>query len=99
MTAANWAALGILYNTGQDCTAGSRVYVQDTIYDKFLQILIGKAKELNIGDGFNEKSGGGPVVRTIVVLFAIIFSVLYGRPSSVMAISSSLFAPNPLALS
>jgi len=34
--AANWAALGICYNTGQDCTAGSRVYVQESIYDNSL---------------------------------------------------------------
>ncbi|KIK30595.1 hypothetical protein PISMIDRAFT_639074 [Pisolithus microcarpus 441] len=60
--AANWACLGILYNTGQDCTAGSRLYVQDTIYDKFLHLLVEKAKQLVIGDGFDEKSGGGPVV-------------------------------------
>ncbi|OBZ71778.1 Aldehyde dehydrogenase [Grifola frondosa] len=81
--AANWAALGILYNTGQDCTAGSRLFVQDTIYDKFIQvrlkagpsccfgliigcdcaqILVGKAKELVVGDGFDEKTSGGPVV-------------------------------------
>lgn len=63
--AANWAALGILYNTGQDCTAGSRVYVQDTIYDKFIEILVGKANALVIGDGFDEKSGGGPVVSKV----------------------------------
>lgn len=60
--AANWAALGILYNTGQDCTAGSRLYVQDTIYDRFVTTLAAKAKELVIGDGFDERSGGGPVV-------------------------------------
>ncbi|KAI6119426.1 aldehyde dehydrogenase domain-containing protein [Pisolithus croceorrhizus] len=60
--AANWACLGILYNTGQDCTAGSRLYVQDTIYDKFLALLVEKAKQLVIGDGFDERSGGGPVV-------------------------------------
>ncbi len=64
LLAANWAALGILYNTGQDCTAGSRVYVQDTIYDKFVTTLAAKAKELVIGDGFDEKTGGGPVVRS-----------------------------------
>jgi Aldehyde dehydrogenase family len=64
LLAANWAALGILYNTGQDCTAGSRVYVQDTIYDKFVTTLAAKAKELVIGDGFDEKSGGGPLVCT-----------------------------------
>jgi hypothetical protein len=64
LLAANWAALGILYNTGQDCTAGSRLYVQDTIYDKFVTTLAAKAKELVIGDGFDEKSGGGPLVCT-----------------------------------
>ncbi|KAF8897449.1 NAD-aldehyde dehydrogenase [Infundibulicybe gibba] len=60
--AANWAALGICYNSGQDCTAGSRLYVQDSIYDKFLNILVSKVKLLRIGDGFDENSGGGPVV-------------------------------------
>lgn len=38
------------------------MYVQDTIYDKFISVLVGKAKELVIGDGFDEKTGGGPVV-------------------------------------
>ena len=61
--AANWAALGILFNTGQDCTAGSRVYVQDGVYDKFMGILIQKAKELVISHGFDEDAAAGPVVR------------------------------------
>ena len=56
--------MGILYNTGQDCTAGSRVYVQESIYDKFIDILVTKAKQLVVGNGFDEKVGGGPVVRT-----------------------------------
>jgi hypothetical protein len=60
--AANWAALGICYNTGQDCTAGSRVYVQDTVYDKFMQILVSRVKATVIGDGFDDSVGGGPVV-------------------------------------
>ncbi|GBE79170.1 NAD-aldehyde dehydrogenase [Sparassis latifolia] len=60
--AANWVALGILYNTGQDCTAGSRLFVQDTVYDKFVQILVQKAKELKVGDGFDDNNSGGPVV-------------------------------------
>ena len=64
--AANWACLGILYNTGQDCTAGSRLYVQETIYDKFVALLVEKAAQLVIGDGFDEKSGGGPVVSSFV---------------------------------
>ncbi|KAF8192501.1 aldehyde dehydrogenase domain-containing protein [Pholiota molesta] len=60
--AANWAALGICYNTGQDCTAGSRLYVQESIYTKFVDLLVAKVKAQIIGDGFNDKTGGGPVV-------------------------------------
>ena len=63
--AANWAALGICYNSGQDCTAGSRVYVQDTIYDRFLELLVAKVKAQVIGDGLDERTGGGPVVCLI----------------------------------
>ena len=60
--AAKWVCLGILYNSGQDCSAGSRLYVQDTVHDKFVSLLVQRAKELVIGDGFDETSGGGPVV-------------------------------------
>ena len=62
-TAANWAALGILYNTGQDCTAGSRLFVQDTVYDTFIPLLVEKAKQLNITNGFDDTANGGPVVH------------------------------------
>jgi aldehyde dehydrogenase (NAD+) len=61
--AATWAALGICYNTGQDCTAGSRLYVQKGIYDKFLDTLLSKVKEHAIGDGFDDKNSGGPLVK------------------------------------
>ncbi|EJD00956.1 NAD-aldehyde dehydrogenase [Fomitiporia mediterranea MF3/22] len=60
--AANWAGLGILYNNGQDCTAGSRLFVQDTIYDKFMAILVKKTQELVVSHGFDEKASAGPVV-------------------------------------
>jgi len=60
--AASWAALGICYNSGQDCTAGSRVYVQDTVYDEFLKLLMSRVRAQIIGDGFDERSAGGPVV-------------------------------------
>lgn len=61
--AANWAALGICYNTGQDCTAGSRVYVQESIYDKFIGLLTATVKSTVVGDGFDEQTTCGPVVR------------------------------------
>jgi len=60
--AAAWAALGILYNTGEDCTAGSRVYVQDNVYDQFMQLLIEKVISTPIGDGFDDAVTGGPII-------------------------------------
>ncbi|KAF7301348.1 NAD-aldehyde dehydrogenase [Mycena indigotica] len=60
--AASWAALGICYNSGQDCTAGSRVYVQESIKDKFIETLVSKVKALSVGDGLDQKSSAGPLV-------------------------------------
>ena len=53
----------MIFWTGQDCTAGSRVYVQDTVYDKFLELLVSKVKAQVIGNGLDEETGAGPVVR------------------------------------
>lgn len=44
--------------------------MQDSIYDKFVALLVQKAKELVIGDGFDEKSGGGPVVSSSRLIFS-----------------------------
>jgi len=52
--------MGVLL--GEDCTAGSRVYVQDSVYDKFVGLLIEKVKSTPIGDGFDEAVTCGPIV-------------------------------------
>lgn len=38
------------------------MYVQDTVYDKFLVVLVDKVKALNVGDGLDDATGAGPVV-------------------------------------
>ena len=40
------------------------MYVQDTVYDKFLAVLVDKVKALNVGDGLDDATGAGPVVGT-----------------------------------
>lgn len=47
--AADWAALGIWFNSGQDCCAGSRVYVQEGVYEEFLEALKKRAEKTAIG--------------------------------------------------
>ena len=41
--------LGILFNQGQVCCAGSRVFVQDTIYDKFIEEAARRFNAVKVG--------------------------------------------------
>ena len=43
------AQSGILFNQGQVCSAGSRIFVQEGIYDKFVSELKEKFESLNVG--------------------------------------------------
>lgn len=46
--------LGIYYNAGEVCSAGSRVYVEDSVYDQVLEKLKVASNELIVGDPFGE---------------------------------------------
>lgn len=43
------AQKGILFNQGQVCCAGSRIFVQEGIYDKFVAALVEKFKQIKVG--------------------------------------------------
>lgn len=61
--AVKWARIGIMSNQGQICTATSRVFVQDTVYDAFIQRFIQQVKEgCNMGGPFDEGVTHGPQV-------------------------------------
>ena len=49
-------------NQGQICLAGSRIYIQKTIYNKFKKDFISKIKKLRIGDPFNRNTDQGAIV-------------------------------------
>ena len=38
-------------NTGQSCIAANRIYVQRSIYEKFLEAFVAKTKVMKVGDG------------------------------------------------
>lgn len=42
--------VGILFNQGQVCCAGSRVFVQDTIYDRFVEEAVRRFRSVRVGD-------------------------------------------------
>ncbi len=51
--------LGILFNQGQVCCAGSRVFVQEDIYDEFMPKLIEAFNKINVGDPMNPETQMG----------------------------------------
>lgn len=46
---------GIFYNSGEVCCAGSRLYVQEDIYDEFVAKFVAATKEVKVGNPFDEE--------------------------------------------
>ncbi|KAF8647366.1 hypothetical protein AX16_006761 [Volvariella volvacea WC 439] len=65
--AVKWASNGIFFNMGQACIAGSRIFVQEGIYDEFLEKFTAVAQQLTqaTGDPFAETTQHGPQISQI----------------------------------
>lgn len=60
--AANCAAMACTTNTGQDCTAATRVYVERSAYDDFVGRLVEAMKEVKVGAPLDEETAMGPLI-------------------------------------
>lgn len=63
--AISWVNFGIFYNHGQCCCAGSRIYVQESIYDKFVERFKARAQQNKVGDPFAQDTFQGPQVSKL----------------------------------
>jgi aldehyde dehydrogenase (NAD+) len=63
--AISWVNLGIFFNHGQCCCAGSRILVHEAIYDKFLERFKKRAEQNVVGDPFNAETFQGPQVSQV----------------------------------
>ncbi|WP_410981851.1 aldehyde dehydrogenase family protein [Bacillus cereus] len=61
-TAVDYALFGIYAGTGQVCSAGSRILIEESVYDKFVSCFVERAKQINVGPGDNPESEMGPLV-------------------------------------
>lgn len=59
--AVNSALVGSVVNSGQDCTAAARIFVQEKIYKKFTKRLITEAKKVKLGDPLDKDTDLGPL--------------------------------------
>ncbi|MFE0190268.1 gamma-aminobutyraldehyde dehydrogenase [Streptomyces sp. NPDC059008] len=60
--AVHGAVAGALINTGQDCTAATRAYVQRPLYDAFVQGVADLMATVRLGDPFDPSTDLGPLI-------------------------------------
>lgn len=61
-SALDYAAFAIFNNAGQVCSAGSRLLVEKTIYDRFVKDLVEKTKKIRVENGMDTSSQMGALV-------------------------------------
>ena len=61
-TAIPGAAGAIFFNHGQCCCAGSRLYVEQDVFDEVTAGVAEEANKIKVGDGFQDDTGMGPLV-------------------------------------
>ncbi|MCO5235435.1 MAG: aldehyde dehydrogenase family protein [Chitinophagaceae bacterium] len=54
---------GAVYNNGQSCCAVERIYVQEKIYEPFVQAFVEQARKMPVGDPLDAKTEIGPLSR------------------------------------
>lgn len=63
--AISWVNFGIFFNHGQCCCAGSRIFVQEGIYDKFIEQFKARTAKNVVGDPFKPDTFQGPQVSQL----------------------------------
>ncbi|XP_010012153.1 PREDICTED: retinal dehydrogenase 2 isoform X2 [Nestor notabilis] len=53
---------GVFFNQGQCCTAGSRIYVEESIYEEFVKRSVERAKRRVVGSPFDPTTEQGPQI-------------------------------------
>ncbi|MCO8030005.1 aldehyde dehydrogenase [Brevundimonas diminuta] len=55
------ALISIFSNNGQQCLAGSRILVQDSIFDEFVDRFVQRARKIRVGDPLDDATEIGPI--------------------------------------
>lgn len=63
--AAAAAPMSFLDNAGQDCCARTRILVERSVYDRFLELLVPAVSAVVVGDPADEKTQMGPLISAV----------------------------------
>lgn len=61
-TAVDYGLFGIFYGAGQVCSSGSRILVENSIYDEYVARFVERANKIKVGPGLAEGTDMGAIV-------------------------------------
>lgn len=53
---------GVFFHAGQVCSAGTRLLVEESIHDAFVDALVSRVEKIKLGDGFDSTTEMGPLI-------------------------------------
>lgn len=60
--AASFAAIAVFYNGGQTCTAGTRLIVEESVRERFVEMVVAKSQDWMPGDPLDPATTMGPMI-------------------------------------
>ncbi|MET7617614.1 aldehyde dehydrogenase family protein [Streptomyces sp. NPDC005408] len=60
--AVDYALMAVFLHSGQVCSAGARLLLQDELHDRFVDAVVEQAKEIRLGGPFDENARTGPLI-------------------------------------
>jgi len=60
--AASFAAIAVFYNGGQTCTAGTRLIVEESVRERFVEMVVAKSQDWMPGDPLDPSTTMGPMI-------------------------------------
>ncbi|MDV2581547.1 betaine-aldehyde dehydrogenase [Alkalibacillus haloalkaliphilus] len=61
-TAVDQAMNAVFFHAGQICSAGTRLIVEESIHDKFVEALVERVNNIKLGNGFDKDTQMGPLI-------------------------------------
>ncbi|MEV0266184.1 aldehyde dehydrogenase family protein [Streptomyces sp. NPDC050617] len=61
-TAVDYALMAVFLHSGQVCSAGARLLVEDALHDAFVDEVVRRAREIRLGGPFDEHARTGPLI-------------------------------------
>jgi betaine-aldehyde dehydrogenase len=61
-TAVDYALTAVFLDSGQVCSAGARLIIQDSLHDEFVDELVARAERIRLGGPFDPDAQSGPLI-------------------------------------